>query len=209
MLWLRMEPSQPKHDPGTSGVWWLPAGLLVTAAAAIVLWWVVPPNAEVRGLTISGPGAEPLADAERAELSSLPTYVLETKGGLDEPRAATGGPEDGYHRYRRDTRFQWVLRPKLESVEPVGVRGFAFVDGGSAGLPLRLGALEQTARPGTIEIAGTIEQLELEPGRYTIALAVGRPSALPTEAAELRRSGSIGDDPWQVRRIEIEIEIED
>jgi hypothetical protein len=200
MLWLRMEPSQPKHDPGMSGVWWLPAGLLIAAAAAIVLWWVLPPSAEVRGLAVSGPGAEPLADP-------LPTYVLETKGGLDEPRAATGGPEDGYHRYRRDTRFQWVLRPKVDSREPVGVRGFAFVDGGSAGLPLSLGELEQTAKPGTIEIAGTIEQLELEPGRYTIALAVGRPAALPTHAAELRRSSdSIGDEPWQVRRIEIEIE---
>lgn len=207
--------TEPKHDPSTSGFWWIPAGLLLTAAAAIVLWWVVPPSADVRRLTLGQ--AEPEPTAELGELGQpadtgalagaelLPSYVLETKGGLERSGASE---VRGRHRYRRDTLFEWVLRPKVESPEQVGVRGFAFVEGSSAGLPLALAELVKIASSGTIQISGAIEQLDLEPGLYTIALAVGRPAGLPTRAAELSSEARAerDDDPWQVRRLEISIE---
>ncbi|HVH99788.1 MAG TPA: hypothetical protein VM869_13795, partial [Enhygromyxa sp.] len=67
------EPPKPKHDPGTSGFWWIPGGMLLAAAAAIVLWWLWPPNEHVRNLKEE----QPIAIAD-----PLPTYVLETDGGL-------------------------------------------------------------------------------------------------------------------------------
>jgi hypothetical protein len=188
------EPAKPKHDPGTSGFWWIPGGMLIAAAAAIVMWWMWP----VRSIGEGGP--------QIAVADPLPAYVLETDGGLKQLRGDTDGPaEPGRHRYRRDTEFEWILRPKIDEPGEVGVRGFAFVDGGSAGLPLpALDELAQIAKSGAVRIHGTIEQLDLEPGRYTIALAVGRPAELPTQAADVQEPTA--ETAWQVRRIEIEIE---
>jgi hypothetical protein len=193
------EPPKPKHDPSTSGFWWIPGGMLLAAAAAIVMWWVWPPNEEVRSLTEEGGEQIAIADP-------LPTYVLETDGGLKELRGDSDGVEEsGRHRYHRGTEFEWILRPKVDEPGEVAVRGFAFVDGGSAGLPLlALDQLAQIAKSGAVRIKGTIEQLDLEPGRYTIALAVGRPADLPTQAAEVHEPAA--DAAWQVRRIDIEIE---
>lgn len=193
------EPPKPKHDPSTSGFWWIPGGMLVAAAAAILMWWMWPPNEEVRSFTEEG--GEEIAIADR-----LPTYVLETDGGLKELRGDSDGVEEsGRHRYHRGTEFEWILRPKVDEPGEVAVRGFAFVDGGNAGLPLTaLDQLAQIAKSGAVRINGTIEQLDLEPGRYTIALAVGRPADLPTQAAEVHEPPA--DAAWQVRRIDIEIE---
>ncbi len=189
------EPQKPKHDPGSSGFWWIPGGLLAAAAAAIVLWWVWPRNEDITGFGDDGP--------KIASVEPLPAYVLETDGGLEKLRG--GGDELGRHRYQRETKFEWILRPKVDEPGEVGVRGFAFVDGGSAGLPLAaLDELAQIAEFGAIRIAGTIEQLDLEPGIYTIELAVGRPADLPTQAAEVHDPAA--DAAWQLRRVEIEIE---
>ncbi len=192
-------PVKPPHDPGSSSFWWIPGGMLATAAAAIVLWWVWPPSEDVLEL---GDGT---AIAERDE--ALPNYVLETDGGLEQPRGtpdAHNGSDDARHRYRRDTSFEWVLRPKSDVEAPVSVRGFAFVDGGRVGLPLQLDALAEVAPAGVIRVAGKIADLNLEPGRYTIALAVGRLADLPTQATGVasREDGAA----WMVRRIDVIIE---
>ena len=189
------------HDPGSSRFWWIPGGMLATAAAAIVMWWVWPPNEEVRGLGEEGGTVIATAD------TSLPGYVLETDGGLKQLRGDTEGethPDDARHRYRRDTPFEWVLRPKSDIEETIAVRGFAFVDGGSAGLPLQLDNLAKVAPTGAIRIAGKIAELNLEPGRYTIALAVGRAEALPTQASAVATSEDEAE--WMVRRVDIVIE---
>jgi hypothetical protein len=113
------EPQKPKHDPGSSGFWWIPGGMLIAAAAAIVLWWVWPPDNEL----VKG------NDQQIARAEPLPAYVLETDGGLKQLRGDTEGGSDelGRHRYRRDTRFVWILRPKVDEPGEVAVRGFAFV----------------------------------------------------------------------------------
>jgi hypothetical protein len=189
-------PAKP-HDPGSSSFWWIPGGMLAAAAAAIVLWWVVPPSEDVRELD----------NVVVAQREPLPGYVLETDGGLKQLRGDTEGetgPDDARHRYHRDTAFEWILRPKLEIDEAVAVRAFAFVDGGSAGLPLQLDDLSKVAATGAIRIAGKIGDLDLEPGRYTIALAVGRPQDLPTQAAGV--SAPEADAAFMVRRVDIVIE---
>jgi hypothetical protein len=213
-------PAKP-HDPGTSGFWWIPGGLLASAAAAIVLWWVWPPNEEVREFAneldraaVSDTGDE--REPTQAQRAPLPNYVLETDGGLERARADTGetsgaeadDAEPDRHHYRRDTPFEWVLRPISNTgAEPVGVRGFAFVDGGSAGLPLTLDPLVQASESGAIRLEGEIGQLGLEPGRYTIALAIGRPDALPVQAADVFAPGSDATpQAWVVRRVDVVIE---
>jgi hypothetical protein len=193
-------PAKP-HDPGSSRFWWIPGGMLATAAAAIVLWWVWPPSEDV--LEINEDGGTVIATRD----PSLPGYVLETDGGLKSLRGETEGetsPDDARHRYQRDTSFEWVLRPKADVEDAVAVRGFAFADGGRAGLPLQLDALAKVAPTGAIRIAGKIAELNLEPGRYTIALAVGRPEALPTQAADVLASEDRA--AWMVRRIDVVIE---
>lgn len=188
------------HDPGSSKFWWIPGGMLAAAAAAIVMWWVVPPSDDVRGLD------NPVV-AGRDSVQPLPGYVLETDGGLKQLRGDTEGetgPDDARHRYHRDTEFEWILRPKADFEHAVSVRAFAFVDGGRAGLPLQVDALAKVAGSGAIRIAGKIAELKLEPGRYTIALVVGRAEDLPTEAASVLES----DDgaAFVVRRVDIVIE---
>lgn len=184
------------HDPGSSKFWWIPGGMIAAAAAAIVMWWVVPPSDDVRGLV------DPLVVVREP----LPGYVLETDGGLKQLRGDTEGepsPDDARHRYQRDTPFEWVLRPKADIEQVVDVRAFAFVDGGSAGLPLQLEGLATVADSGAIRIAGKIAQLNLEPGRYTIVLAVGAAKDLPTEAASVPDSDL---ETVVVRRVDIVIE---
>ncbi|PRQ02788.1 hypothetical protein ENSA5_21410 [Enhygromyxa salina] len=191
------------REPGL-GFTWIPGGMLVAAAAAILLWWVWPPNEEVRGL---GDDQGPAVDGR----GPLPSYVLETDGGLTTPRADTGsdgpdsGPSEGpRHRYRRDSAFEWVLRPKVEAHGAVAVRGFAFVEGSRAGLALGLAKLVEITDTGVIQIHGKVGALELEPGRYSIALAVGRPGELPEQAADLL--GADDDHAWAVRHVDVVIE---
>lgn len=189
-------PAKP-HDPGSSTFWWIPGGMIAAAAAAIVMWWVVPPSEDVRGLD------NPVVAAR----DPLPGYVLETDGGLKQMRGDTDGetsPDDARHRYHRDTPFEWILRPKADFEHAVGVRAFAFVGGGSAGLPLQLDDLAKVAPTGAIRIAGKISELDLEPGRYTIALAVGRAEDLPTQAASLLDADESA--AFVVRRVDVVIE---
>ena len=63
------------------------------------------------------------------------------------------------------------------------------------------------ADTGAIRLTGTISQLQLEPGRYTIALAVGRPDDLPEQAADaVATSDAAAPRPWELRRVNILIE---
>ena len=186
------------HDPGSSRSWWIPGGMLAAAAAAIAVWWIWPPSEEIRGI-----GRDETTVAQR---DPLPSYVLETDGGLKQLRGDTDGSinDDAPHRYRRQTKFEWILRPKSPVSGEIAVRAFAFVSGGQAALPLATDALVEIADSGAIRIAGQIAQLGLEPGRYTIALVIGRPDALPEQAPD--SSGPRPNESWELRRVEITIE---
>ena len=197
----------PRHDPGSSPWWWIPGGMLAAAAAAIVAWMVWPPTQEL--LDAAG---EDSGGGQVVAQATLPAYVLETDGGLKVVRGDDTGvagdtsndPDAGRHRYQQDTRFEWILRPKLETDGEVAVRGFAFAgETLGSGLPLALEQRTQISASGSIRISGTIADLGLEPGRYTIVLVVGRPEDLPQQAQEVQGDES---DVWQARRIAIAIE---
>ncbi|EDM74105.1 hypothetical protein PPSIR1_32994 [Plesiocystis pacifica SIR-1] len=186
------------HDPGSSPRWWVPGGMIAAAAAAILLWVAWPGDAPGPELDLGG-------DAPTVAVADpVPTFVLETDGGLKQMRGAEDEqPKVAAHRYQRDTEFEWILRPKLEVEGDISVRAFALV--GSSGLPLAIEDLTKQSKSGSIRVAGTIGDLDLEPGRYTIALVVGRPEALPTQASEVLADGE-DSGPWQVRRVDIVIE---
>ncbi|PRQ05093.1 hypothetical protein [Enhygromyxa salina] len=196
------EPSAPDSDSDSRTSRWLPVALIVAAAAAVLLWWVVPGQGSLDG----GGGDD---GPKLAQRDALPSYTLETDGGLTQLRGDTGDPSPASeHRYRLHTPFDWILRPSVDASGEVAVRGFAFVNGGDVGQPLQLDALTQIAESGVVRVSGTIGQLGLAPGRYAIALAVGRPDALPATAAEVTAPADqpANEHAWAVRRVEITIE---
>ncbi len=157
-----------------------------------------PPNAEVRKLDT------PSAEA-KAELGPLPIYELETDGGLAVPGGAPSSGE-GRLRYRLDTAFDWRLEPQAEVAGELALRAFVFPEAPTIGEArvLALGELASVEARGVARIRGSIHALALDPGRYTIALVVGRPSSLPEQAQAVH--GSTGTDAWALRRLAIEIE---
>ncbi|NVB38057.1 hypothetical protein G6O69_09455 [Pseudenhygromyxa sp. WMMC2535] len=190
---------------GTGPWWWVPGGLLIAAAAAIVAWVFWPPSQEL--LDSSGGSGQLVADASGGP---MPAYQLETDGGLKQLRSegesSEGEPnaDTKPHDYRRGSKFEWILRPR-EAVEgELEVRAFAFAGQRlDRGLPLALAELVEISPSGSVRVAGTIGQLGLEPGAYTIALLVGRPGSLPSDAGAVREGGE--DGSWQIHRIAIAI----
>lgn len=188
-------------DPGRTGWWWIPGGMLVAAAAAIVLFVVLP-----REGSIDSPGGTRGGDEGSVAINDtpVPTFALETDGGLKTMRGTGDLPDESDAlRYRRDTPFEWVLRPGKAVEGDVDMRAFAVVDD-SPGLPLDVTALTTISKSGSVRVTGTIADLGLEPGRYTIVLAVGRPDALPDGAGIGLEPGS--EDAWQRRQVAIVIE---
>ncbi len=168
-----------------------------------------PPSPEVRELD----EAKPIQAKAKAkgESDPLPTYVLATDGGLAAPSDASppvpGKPADSSRlRYRLDTAFDWQLEPAAEVAGELSLRAFVFPEAPTVGDArlLALGELAHVEARGFARIHGTIGELALDPGRYTIALVVGRPGSLPDQAQAVH--GSVGSEIWAVRRLAIEIE---
>jgi hypothetical protein len=172
--------------------------MLIVPTLAIVLWWLWPPSADVRELD------DPKPTSTKAELAPLPIYVLETDGGLDTGAAVPVA--QARLRYRLDTAFDWRLNPETEVAGELALRAFVFPEAPTIGdaRVLTLGELGSVEARGGARIRGTIDGLALDPGRYTIALVVGRPGSLPEQAQAVH--GSTGTDAWALRRLAIEIE---
>ena len=171
--------------------------MLIIPSLAIVAWWVWPPSAEVRELD------KPAATT--SEAAPLPTYALETDGGLSAPSDAAEGEGSTRLRYRLDSRFDWRLQPEGEVAGELALRAFVFPEAPTIGdaRALSLGELG-SVEIGVARIHGLIGALALDPGRYTIALVVGRPGSLPEQAQAVH--GSTGTEAWALRRVAIEIE---
>ncbi|MFV8755250.1 hypothetical protein ACNOYE_32270 [Nannocystaceae bacterium ST9] len=169
---------------------WVIGGVLLAMAAAAALWWAWPRSPG------EGSGGQEIAVAE-----PIPAYGLEVGGWLKTERDPTAPTPDRY-RYRSDTPFEWILRPQAEVAGELALRAFVLDPDGVGGRPLDLGELAQIADTGSIRIRGTIGQLNLAPGHHTIALAIGRPDALPERAEALAESG---ERAWRAFRIELDV----
>ncbi|EYF00260.1 hypothetical protein [Chondromyces apiculatus] len=139
------------------------AGAAAMAAAAVV--WVM-----------AGSGAR----------DGLPVYALAVLGGEQTERH--GGPPEaeGPPRIGPGSRLEIVLRPVTPAQVPVAVRGF-LVSGGdvAAGGGRPWEPPVEISAEGSVRIAGSREALfpGVAPGEITLVLAVGRPEALPADAA--------------------------
>jgi hypothetical protein len=175
------------NDSGRS---WL-VGLLALAAVVALAWWLVPDR--------SGSPTDP--DPPVIALAPLPAYLLETDGGLTAMRSQPVEPTDVL-RYRAGMELEWRMRPQVAVQGDVGVRLFAFGEGTAKALATD--GLVEVSPTGSVRVAGTIDALGLGRGAWTIAIVVGRPSALPSEPAEVRDAE--GTDAWAVQRISLVIE---
>ncbi len=166
-------------------------GVLLAVAAAAALW-LIWPRSEIANTAPTIAAREP-----------IPEYGVEASGWLKTLRDDTPTAPSRY-RYRQETSFEWVLRPQAKVVDALALRAFVVDEGRPEGVPLEIGPLSEIATTGGIRIHGTIAQLNLAPGRYTIVLVVGRPDALPDQAAALADPTS--EPAWRVVRIDIDIE---
>lgn len=199
--------------------WLIPAAMLFIPTLAILAWWLWPPSAEVRELD-EGQGqvaaeASVAAQPTRASASealaahALPPYALTTEGGLPPasdltpPGEHASGPMR--HRYHLDTAFDWKLEPRGEVEGPLELRAFVFPEAPTIGeaRALELGELAHV-EGAVARVHGSIAGLSLAPGTYTLALVLGRPGSLPTQATEVHAAEST--DAWIIRRLAIEIE---
>lgn len=184
------EPVPAEPAANDSGRAWLWVGLAV--AAAIVLgWWLVPDR--------SGPSIEPHPPV--VALGPLPAYDLSTDGGLTAMRSQPAEPT-AMHRYRAGSPFEWVVRPRVAATGEVGARLFVFGPGKSE--VLAAAGLVEVSPAGAVRVAGTIDALGLARGEWTIAIAVGRPAALPSDPAAVR-DAEAGEE-WIVRRVWLVLE---
>lgn len=182
--------------------------MLIIPTLAILAWWLWPPSAEVRELDDEAPVAT-AAEPSTSPARPLPAYALTTEGGLPPasdltpPGELASGPMR--HRYHLDTAFDWTLQPRGEVEGPLELRAFVFPEAPTSGeaRALELGALVQIDG-GVAHVRGSIAALSLAPGTYTLALVLGRPGSLPTQASEVHAAS--GTDTWILRRLAIEIE---
>lgn len=133
----------------------------------------------------------------------LPEYRAELSGDR-EIRSGSGAPREWV--LSPGSRFDLLLRPATAVSGDVEVRFFLERDG-----ELRRWQPPFDAHPnGSVEVVGTIgDQIELEPGRWTLWALVGRPGKLPEMTADLR-AGLENERPrttryWRILRADLRI----
>jgi hypothetical protein len=110
----------------------------------------------------------------------LPEYRVELLGGAREVRSGDESPPRGAPLYLPGNQLEVVLRPQAATQGEVAVRCFLERDGDLRPWDVPV----EISDRGAVRIAGEIgRELPLEPGRFTLHLAVGRPGDLPDEAA--------------------------
>lgn len=177
------------NDAGRA--WWM--AVLALAAVVALAWWLVPGR--------SGSPVEP--NPPLLAQRPLPAYEpgIENDGGLTGLRSDPGNPSPE-PRYRVDTRFEWRVRPRSSAEGELDARAFAFQ--GSTAKSLATDGLLEVHASGAVRMTGTIEALGLTPGAWTIAIAVGRPSALPSDPSAVRDAQDT--ETCIVRRLRVLVE---
>jgi hypothetical protein len=136
-------------------------GLSLAAIAAAVAILVV---------MLAGPrgGVDP-----SPRMASLPAYQIETDGGLAKTRS-TPQPESGPIHYAPANEFEWTIRPRED------IRGpqpdFAVIARDTQGRATPVFPTAHVADSGAIRLTGTIADLGLAPGEWTIEVVLLRAS---------------------------------
>ncbi|MCC6554073.1 MAG: hypothetical protein IT372_13790 [Polyangiaceae bacterium] len=119
----------------------------------------------------------------------VPDYGIAIAGGDSAVRQQTDPPE-GIPRFGPGARVEVTLRPRAPVRGPVEARAFLVREGRAQ--PWRPPI--EVAEGGAVRVAGTKEALfaGIPDGRWEIAIAVGRPGALPDEAAVATRAAGEG-----------------
>ncbi|WP_437947087.1 hypothetical protein WME98_40695 [Sorangium sp. So ce296] len=157
---------------------WLAAAAVLAAAAAWVLVARLGPGHQ--GSATGDPGALALLDAS----APVPDYAVSIAGGEAGQRSANGDPAaPGIARLGPGSRVEIALRPATRVEGPVAVR--AFLIAGDKALPWDV--RPEVSAQGAARIAGDTEALfrGVPEGEWEIAIAIGRPEALPDRPAEL------------------------
>jgi hypothetical protein len=126
----------------------------------------------------------------------LPDYTL-TRGG-DATSRSTDTPVSSQLRLRSDSPVDLVLAPDARVAGPVGARVIATRDGHSQ----LLAADVDVSPDGVIRLRGR-SAWGLAPGRWRLAVVVGRPDALPADLAAYERAAAT--PPWRVIPLELEV----
>lgn len=147
---------------------------LLAIAAALALTFVAFSD-QLRG---TGEPLEPIA--------ALPSYAIETDEGLATKRSTPQAPSPAAPlRYASANTFEWTLRPAIDLVGPAPLVAARARDAEGQVHPLALRF--ESAPSGALHTQGTIAELGLAPGEWTIELTLLRPSGrhLARQALEL------------------------
>lgn len=150
--------------------------LAAAAAVAIVL---------LRG------GGEPALD--------LPAYAL-VRGGDAASRSHDSPPSPAPLRLRADSPVDLVLAPATPVAGPVDVRLVASQGGGNSRW---ISGDATVSSDGVVRLRGQAAW-GLTPGRWQLAVIVGRPDRLPADLAAWERAAA-GAPDWQVVSLELEV----
>ncbi|WP_044985888.1 hypothetical protein [Sorangium cellulosum] len=157
---------------------WIAAAAVLAAAAAWALVARLGPGRQ--GGATGDPGALALLDAP----APVPDYAVSIAGGEAGQRSANGDAvAPGTARLGPGSRLEIALRPATRVEGPVAVR--AFLIAGDKALPWDV--RPEVSAQGAARIAGDTEALfrGVPEGEWEIAIAIGRPEALPDRPAEL------------------------
>ncbi|WP_437320214.1 hypothetical protein [Sorangium sp. So ce385] len=157
---------------------WIAAAAVLAAAAAWVLVARLGPGRH--GGATGEPGALALLEAP----APVPDYAVAIAGGEAGQRSANGDAvAPDIARLGPGSRLEIALRPATRVEGPVAVR--AFLIAGDKALPWDVRA--EVSPQGAARIAGDTAALfrGVPEGDWEIAIAIGRPEALPDRPAEL------------------------
>ncbi|WP_437849792.1 hypothetical protein [Sorangium sp. So ce363] len=184
-------PRKPGRAP-----WRIAATALAAAAAAVLV---------VR-LSLEGDRHHPrglLDDPGAVAMLPVPAYAMTLAGGEVRERSASSGA-DATARLGPGSRLEITLRPATRVDGPVAVR--AFLIQGETARPWDVHA--DLSEQGAARIEGDTETLfpGVPEGEWEIAIAIGRPAALPDSAAGLadaRPSEEEKDNKFRILRFNV------
>lgn len=155
--------TEPAANDAARFPWAAALGLVAVAVAILVV-------------VFAGPGGSTDSSPRVAE---LPAYVIETDGGLAKTRS-TPPPEHGPVHYAPTNEFEWIIRPAHDIAGPLPAVRVIARDVHGRVTPLSPTIL--VADSGALRLTGTIAELGLGPGEWTIEVVLLRTSGWHVDA---------------------------